>query len=186
MKNTKSPGLYFSVLVVMFLLAACSTTGDKSQDVQESISPDSQKPSPPVSQKPRIKKSTVYFYRPDKNVFGWTWKDIDIMEVHALGIITDPDEKSQVSHIGKLKNNSYIKKEFKPGTHRFTANWKLLPYEFTLKPDECICIKAEIGFVNALRRRATLKKIDKSSCESYINNAEEITNDQAINGHVRP
>lgn len=73
-----------------------------------------------------------------------------------------------VTHVGSLKNNSYIKREFKPGTHRFTANWKLVPYEFTLKANEDLCVKAEIGFINAVRQRATLKKIDKSTCESDI------------------
>ena len=168
MKNRKSPGLYFLVLVIMILFSGCTILGSKFPDVQESGSPDSQTPSSPRLKKPSLKKTTVYFYRPDQSISGWTWKDINIMEIHVIGIITDPDEKSQVSHIGKLKNNSYIKKEFKPGTHRFTANWELVPYVFTLKPNEDICIKAEIGLVNALRRRATLKKIDKSSCESDI------------------
>ena len=137
------------------------------------ISPDSQTPSYPRPKKTSIKKTTVYFYRPDQSISGWTWKDIDIMEIHALGIITDPDEKSQVSHVGKLKNNSYIKRKFKPGTHRFTANWKLLPYEFTVKPNEDLCIKAEIGLVNAIRHRATLKIIDKSICKSDMQMLKE-------------
>ena len=118
--------------------------------------------------KPVIKMTTVYFYRPDQSVSGWTWKDINIMEVHTLGLVTDPDEEAQVTHIGTLKNNSVIKKQFSPGQHRFTANWELLPYEFTLKPGEEMCIKAEIGLINALQRRATFKIVDKDTCESEI------------------
>ena len=174
------------LLALAFLFSGCSTTEIKISDDKSTIPVVSKRPDttgPKESSSSRVKtmgnkKSTVYFYRPDKKVFGWTWKDIHIMEIHALGIITDPDEKSQVSQIGKLKNNSYIKKEFEPGTHRFTANWKLDPYEFTLKPNEDVCIKAEIGFVNALRHRATLKKIDKSTCESDIVNAIELSGEK--------
>jgi hypothetical protein len=173
MKNRKSPGLYFAVFVMVSLFAGCSAIVGKFEGVKKSGDPDSQALSSPGVKKPIIKKSAVYFYRPDQSISGWTWKDIDIMEIHVLGIITDPDEKSQVSHVGKLKNNSYIKEEFNPGIHRFTANWELIPYVFTIKPNEDLCIKAEIGLVNALRHRATLKKIDKSVCESDMEMMKE-------------
>ena len=184
MTKRNFPSLCLFTLV--FLFSGCSTTESIILDVKKPGSAASKKPGTLGSKKTTLsgskktafKKSTVYFYRPDKNVFGWTWKDINIMEIHALGIITDPNEKSQVSHIGKLKNNSYFKKKFESGTHRFTANWQLDPYEFTLKPNEEVCIKAEIGFVNALRRRATLKKVDKVSCESDIVNAIELSGEK--------
>ena len=174
MKNGKSLGFYFATLVIVLLFSGCTVPAEKPLEIQEPIPPEPKKASSPVYKKPRIEKSTVYFYRPDKSISGWTWKGIGIMEIHAVGIITDPDDLSQVSQIGDLNNNSYIKKEFKPGAHRFTANWQLEPYVFTLKPNEDMCIKAEIGFVNALRQRATLKKADKSSCESYIKQLEEM------------
>ena len=172
------------LLASVFLFSACSTTEIKTSDDEATIpvaSKESDVTDPNKSTSSNAKKwanrqSTVYFYRPDRTVFGWTWKDITIMEIHALGIITDPDEKTQVSHIGNLKNNSYIKKQFKSGTHRFTANWELEPYEFTLKPNQTMCIKAEIGFVNALRHRATLKIIDKDLCDTDIVNAKEVSN----------
>ena len=173
MKNRKSPQLYFVVLVMVFLFAGCSAMVDEFEVVKKSSESDSQALSSSRVKKPVIKKSTVYFYRPEQSVSGWTWKDIDIMEINVVGIITDPDEESQVSHIGKLKNNSYIKKGFKPGIHRFTANWELSPYVFTLKPNEDLCIKAEIGLVNALRHRATLKKMDKSTCEADMKMMKE-------------
>lgn len=100
------------------------------------------------------------------------------MEIHALGLVTDPEEKSQVTFIGKLKNNSYIKTTFTPGAHRFTANWKLHPYEFTLKPGEDLCIKAEIDLVDALQQRATLIKADKTVCEQGIINAKDMTQEK--------
>ena len=173
MRNRKSPELYFALLIIMFLVAGCSTTGGFFSGAQKNGSVDSQIPSSPNLKKTDIKKTTVYFYRPDQSISGWTWKGIDIMEINVVGIITDPEEKSQVTHIGKLKNNSYIKKELKPGIHRFTANWQLTPYVFTLKPNEDLCIKAEIGFVNALRQRATLKITDKDTCESDMKMMKE-------------
>ena len=160
------------------MFSGCTVPAEKPLEIQEPIPPVPKKISPPVFKKPKINNRTVYFYRPDKSISGWTWKAIGIMELHAVGIITDPDDLSQVSHIGDLNNNSYIKKEFKPGAHRFTANWELDPYVFTLKPNENMCIKAEIGFVNALRQRATLKKDDKNSCESYIKQVEETENEK--------
>ena len=173
MRNRRLSGLYFAVVVTVYLVAGCSTTGGFFAGAQKTGSPDSQIPSSAKLKKTDIKKTTVYFYRPDQSISGWTWKDIDIMEINVVGIITDPEEKSQVTHIGKLKNNSYIKKEFKPGIHRFTANWQLTPYVFTLNPNEDLCIKAEIGFVNALRQRATLKITDKDTCESDMNVMKE-------------
>ena len=158
---------------MVFLFAGCSVTGEKSDNAEKSIFTDSQASSSLKPKKPSVKKSTVCFYRPDQSVSGWTWKDIDIMEINVVGIITDPDEESQVSHIGKLKNNSYIKKKFKPGIHRFTANWELSPYVFTVKPNEDLCVKAEIGFVNALLQRATLKMMDKSTCETDMKMMKE-------------
>ena len=170
MRNRK---LYISVLIAL-LLAGCSLIEVKPDDIQETSSPDPQIPSSPGLKKTTVKKSTVVFYRPDQSISGWTWKDINIMEIHALGLVTDPGEESQVTHVGTLKNNSFIKREFKSGTHRFTANWELQPYEFTLKPDEEMCIKAEIGFFNALQRRATLKIVDKIVCQTDIENAKEM------------
>ena len=161
MNIIKSFKLSLTLLVTALLFSGCALIDKKSPDSQSVIAP--------KVKKPIIRKTTVYFYRPDQSISGWTWKDINIMEIHALGLITDPEEKTQVTQIGKLKNNSYMKKEFNAGTHRFTANWELLPYEFTLKPDEEMCIKAEIGFFNALQRRATFKIVDKNTCKSDIN-----------------
>ncbi|MCW8923465.1 MAG: DUF2846 domain-containing protein [Gammaproteobacteria bacterium] len=162
-----------TALCLAFLLTGCSLFVRESADSADFIPAEEEKPDSVKAQSQPVHQATVYFYRPDNSTFGWTWKDITIMEIHADGIVTDPDDTNQVTQIGILKNHSYIKKQFAPGLHRFTANWELPPYLFTLEANQTTCIKAEIGFINAVRQRATFKKVDQSVCQREMENARE-------------
>lgn len=166
MKNMSLIGLNLAIFATVFGLAGCGATGGAFQNLQ----------------KPENNNSTVYFYRPNKFLGGGM--SINIMEIHdshAVGKHIKSFGNTRVSFIGKLRNNSYIKKEFNPGVHRFTTNWMFDPDEFYLKPNDYICIRADMKIFKGMVSYTPIKTIDKNACASEIKNTNEITKDDEDN-----
>lgn len=181
----KETNLKIFILAITVLgLTGCGATGKKFQALEGAEN----------------NKSIVYFYRADQ--FGGSWRTINVMEVKASSMaklneeskattevkndFSEDEEKNDydentigsddIDQVGKLRNNSYHKKEFEPGLHYFTTNWLYDPEEFHLEPNDYICIRADMEYFKmAFGSYAPLTKIDKQLCTDEIKDTRELT-----------
>ncbi|WP_415398495.1 hypothetical protein [Sulfurimonas sp. CS5] len=110
-------------------------------------------------------KATVYFYRPDA-YFGII-RTVQLFEVDAVGTYENKGNNSK--SIGNLRNNSYFKYEFSPGTHKFRDNLFFDPSSFELKANDYTCIRFNLALIGTV-----IDEVDKKTCADEIKETKEM------------
>ncbi|MCF6219433.1 MAG: DUF2846 domain-containing protein [Gammaproteobacteria bacterium] len=145
-----------TLLVITSTLVGCSASGPKFVKFNS----------------PSDELASVYFYRPSQFVGSAT--SINIMEHVEPGKENDDSNFEGISVVGKLRSNSYFRRDMTAGEHKFTTNWMFDPLIITLYPGRTYCFKTEAVFLNP---HPPLNLVDNEKCQREIMNTDFMTED---------